>query len=105
MTNFNAAAADIMDRFNFNRVYKTMQALDWRWATSSNPNQQPSIQELKSTAQMLLDGCVRAWQEQDLPQSGMFYATGGFEARITCYTEGEPQLSLSFSVEDCRGYA
>lgn len=103
MTNFNAAATDIMNRFNFNRVYKTMQALDWRWATSHN--QPPSIQELKSTAQMLLDGCMQAWQEQGEPQSGMFYATGGFEARITCYSQGEPQLSLTFSVESCRGYA
>lgn len=103
MKDFNRAAADIMERFDFNRVYKTMQALDWAWATS--PNQPPSIQELKSTAQMLLDGCVRAWKEEALPQSGMFYGTGGFEARITCFTKGEPQLSLTFSVEACRGYA
>lgn len=77
----------IMRDFNFKRVLRTMKALNWKWAKNKSV---PSMADLKETALMLLNDCMK-------PDCiGM--ATGGFYA-----TRTNGLLRLSFCVADAEG--
>ena len=63
---------EVIDRFNFERVHITMQALDWQWcSTEGNGHTVPTIERLKSTARHLLRESI----------NNKVCASGGFEAR------------------------
>jgi len=69
---------EIMDSFNFNRVAKAMEALDWGWAHSENIT--PTEYELRKKGRELLQEAKRYWQKYGLKEdytvgSGGFYAT------------------------------
>ena len=84
---------EIVENFNWGKVYKTMEALSWTWADDGY--EIPSIGKLITTATRLLrdayDGAVK---EQYTYLSG----TGGFEA--VCYMDGDDmyRLELRFVV-------
>jgi len=84
---------EIVENFNWDKVYKTMDALGWTWIDSKGET--PSVGRLITTATKLLrdafDGAVR---EQETYLSG----TGGFEA--VCYVDkdGMYRLELRFVV-------
>ena len=85
---------EIVENFNWDKVYRTMDALGWTWIDSEGET--PSIVKLITTATRLLrdafDGAVK---EQQTYLSG----TGGFEA--VCYMDGEDdmyRLELRFVV-------
>ena len=74
---------EIMDWFNFGKVYETMVALDWKWV-----NETPSEGEIRKKARDLLKDLVRT-------KNCDVIGTGGFEA----YRYGS-QLGLRFVVSD-----
>ena len=76
-----------MDWFDFERVHKTMVALNWEWVGEGVP----SIQSIKQNARKQLENCSTA-------KHG-FYSTGGFEAKMEVY-EGEEIFSLKFVVSE-----
>ena len=84
---------EIVENFNWDKVYRTMDALGWTWIDSEGET--PSTGRLITTATRLLrdayDGAVK---EQQTYLSG----TGGFEA--VCYTDndGMYRLELRFVV-------
>jgi hypothetical protein len=84
---------EIIENFNWGKVYRTMEALGWIWASSEGET--PSIGKLITTATRLLrdayDGAVK---EQETYLAG----TGGFEA--VCYMDGDDmyRLELRFVV-------
>ena len=85
---------EIVENFNWDKVYRTMDALGWTWVDSEGET--PSIGRLITTATRLLrdayDGAVK---EQETYLSG----TGGFEA--VCFVDGEDgiyRLELRFVV-------
>lgn len=82
--------ADIMERFNFERVLKAMHALNWTWLGET-----VELEDLKRTAMILMDSVRHAHEDSEGWKS---VATGGFEARID-ETRGCYCMSLSFSVE------
>lgn len=90
------AAHIVMERFDFERVHTVMTALTWEWATEGGV---PSVDRIEWEAQQLLFGCIREWEAQGCPVSGMMYATGGLEARIDCWPASEPEISLLFYVD------
>ena len=73
---------DIMDEFEFDKVYEAMDALDWRWREEI-----PSIYDLRKTAERLLRGAAAsrlgAWKDthHEVP---ILNATGGFKAKAYC---------------------
>jgi len=71
---------EVMENFDFNKVYLTMKALKWGWATV--PQTPPPIDRLKQTAEYLLKGCIDgAVQCKNLqPEVPYLHATGGFKA-------------------------
>ena len=83
--------SEIMRDFNFAKVQRVMKFLDWKWARAKSKECVPSIQELKETAEFLM--------EQVIEKDSMKYhyvSTGGFKAEFF------PQsgLNLSFYVDE-----
>jgi hypothetical protein len=92
---------EIMDEFNFATVYKTMVALDWKWASSKNYI--PSMDELRAEAERLLrdaaDVRLNMWQDEDW-KSPIICSTGGFSAAAWCNEDKTKitRLELEFIV-------
>ena len=84
---------EIVENFNWDKVYRTMDALGWTWVDSEGET--PSIVKLITTATRLLrdayDGAVK---EQQTYLSG----TGGFEAVCYVDNDGMYRLELRFVV-------
>jgi hypothetical protein len=93
---------DIMDEFNFEKVQRTMHALDWKWA--GTPMAVPSISELKDTARHLLLNVynLRTKQYQEThPEVPVTCGTGGFRATALANDDGEIDfLKLEFIVTE-----
>ena len=73
---------DIMDEFDFDKVYEAMDALDWKWR-----GQTPSIEDLRETAESLLRGAAksRLGDFKDTHHDvAIINGTGGFEAKAYC---------------------
>jgi len=73
---------EIMDEFDFDRVERTMEALNWRWR-----GEIPTLYDLRETAERLLRGAAESRlgafknEHWEIP---IINATGGFEARAYC---------------------
>ena len=84
------AIDNIMDYFEFDKVLKTMIALDWKWVKedykSLDDLETPSIERIRKTARKAL---MRAIEIKD------YTSGGGFEAE---YDDGN--LYLRFVVEE-----
>ena len=84
------AIDNIMDYFNFDKVLKTMIALDWKWVKEDHKSiddlETPSIERIRKTARKAL---MRAIEIKD------YTSGGGFEAE---YDDGN--LYLRFVVEE-----
>jgi hypothetical protein len=78
---------DVMDHFDFERVHKTMVALDWVWLRAENGIPEPW--ELRKAARRMLK---EVWRTD----SGTI-ATGGFRAEAM-HDEDEESLTLTFEV-------
>ncbi len=91
--------AEIMDTFDFERVQKVMEFLDWKWA-SAYTSRVPTVVQLRYTALSLLRGCLQQFEQEGRPAGGMVHSTGGLTARVEVYEDGGTELSLLFYV-DC----
>ena len=88
----------VMENFDFERVYLTMRALNWTWGLDTRS---PQMEDLKRTAEYLLRGSINgAIKSKDLkPWEGYLNATGGFKA--TAFRNGYKRivnLELEFIV-------
>jgi hypothetical protein len=78
---------DIMVNFNFHKVYQTMEALEWRWATVNGGKSTPNIDELRTSAERLLRGAAKSrlgTYKDAYWELGIINATGGFQATAFC---------------------
>ena len=80
----NPKIEEIMNNFDFEKVYRIMKFLDWEW---SCVNRVPNVKELKATARKLLE-------DLDSVQSE-YIGTGGFVAE-----DYGGNYRLTFQVED-----
>lgn len=85
---------EIMERFDFEKVRRVMEFLNWTWAGVGIP----STEELKSTARRVLYDAVAEYERLGYPDTGMDCATGGFIANISKFSSGGRELSLAFYV-------
>ena len=94
---------EIMEEFNFARVYKAMVSLDWRWISSKNKI--PSIESLRKEAERLLRGAAESRLGNFIDthhEVGIISATGGFKATAWC-NEAKTEITglrLEFIVAD-----
>ena len=84
----------ILDEFDFHKVQKAMEALDWTWASSAGV---PTIGELRKTARYLLNFCYNA----DATEPTYVTGTGGFEASRDMFVgDAKRYYSLKFVVSE-----
>lgn len=88
---------EVFDNFDFDRVKKTMDALDWTWANIGEENaaqarRVPTLDEIKSTAAKLMWDCAN--EDVDVVSSGGFRVEKDFE------DGDDPWMRLSFEVSD-----
>lgn len=88
----------ILDEFDFHKVQKAMEALNWTWATSDGI---PDIGELRKTARYLLNFCYNA----DATEPTFVTGTGGFEASRDMFVgDAKRYYSLKFVVSGWNNY-
>lgn len=91
---------EIMDEFDFERVKRTMDALDWTWCWVGEENaaqarRTPTIDEIKQTAANLL------WALATDPNpENTFHAVGGFRAERDFSDPDNPWMRLLFEVTE-----
>lgn len=92
-----AKIEDIIRDFNFEKVHKVMEMLDWKWAMSRYDV--PTIEELKAEARRLL---VEAATEETQVATGGFRAV--YEKSNDVTFDPDPYIALEFIVEECEGF-
>jgi hypothetical protein len=71
------AVDDLVNKFNFERVAKIMDAINWRWRIhSTNEFRRPTIDEMKIQVQVLFNSSIAAMRKMDQAATG----SGGFNA-------------------------
>lgn len=92
----DAKIKSILNHFDFNRVKKVMDVLNWKWASSCSKNGVPDIDEIRGLAnRLLIDACIEKTN----------ISTGGFRAVYDDNGDGDPYVGLEFIVEECEGFA
>ena len=81
---------DILDEFNFERVLKTMEALDWSYYHVDGPMY---ISDLRRAAREVLN---RAYEMEC--KDWILVRSGGFQATKAYFGNGEYTLTLDFVV-------
>ena len=90
----DAKIKSILNHFDFNRVKKVMDVLNWKWASSKNGV--PDMDKIIGLAtRLLIDACVEKTN----------ISTGGFRAVYDDNGDGDPYVGLEFIVEECEGFA
>ena len=78
--------------YDFERVHKVMETLNWTWASSDGV---PSVEELKEQAVDLL---IKCFQQSEKNKKDCLVATGGFEACSYYKEDGEIDFELKFVI-------
>ena len=94
----------VIDEFDFEKVHRAMEALDWIWMTTRDDGfELPSVSRLKATARELMRSAYRCWNK-----FGYSYgeaASGGLMATfVQADEEGDATFNLSFVIEEQRSY-
>ena len=84
---------EIVENFNWDKVYKTMEALSWTWVDGEGET--PSTGKLITTATRLLRDAYDGAEEE---QYTNLIGTGGFEAVCHVDEDGIYRLELRFVV-------
>jgi len=91
---------EIIDEFDFHKVFIAMQVLDWKWVESGGPagvsvsKSVPTIARMKASARDLLYRSINA----------KITGSGGFEARYHPSVDGDPEwFELRFILEEVVG--
>ena len=87
---------EVLDNFDFERVEKVMQLLNWTWGSGTNA-EVPDIARLRTQARKLLQDCFenRPKGREEIDWSS---STGGFVAQSITYDDEDFRLSLVFEL-------
>ena len=101
---FDKAWNNILENFDWIKIHKVMEALEWKYVYTDPELTCPSIGTLVKTAQGM---CQKAWKlyetNKDLGHASC--STGGFRAEVYLDECGEPQLCLRFVVTEWESYS
>ena len=91
---------EVLAHFDFEKVHKTMTALDWKWADVGIP----SIREIKETAEQRLYNAIEQVLSPDNDSHhdvGWLSSSGGFKAMAWKNEDGTlAKIQLEFIVTD-----
>jgi hypothetical protein len=82
---------DILDEFDFVKVQKVMEFLEWKWCQAEEGV--PRLGELRKSARRLLNE-VHYKASKGLPGDEVMLATGGFKAKATKYDSPNGALKV-----------
>lgn len=100
---FQKEVDDALEHFNFEKVHKTMQLLDWKWChPGENGARVPSLDEIKKRAKEILQ---EAAESAAMSKGEYLVGTGGFRAEAQYYPKETDKKSflwvrLAFVLED-----
>jgi hypothetical protein len=87
----------VLDDFDFEKIQKMMQAVNWTYAIS---NEVPDVPVLRKTARTLLRTAVKEFAPLMDSQRSFGVSSGGFEATAFCDEDGEHGVMLKFVAEE-----
>ena len=90
----SSAVNEVMDLFDYERVHKVMEFLDWKWIDKGIPE----IYDLRVESRRLLEEVANKVIEEG--EEYYFVATGGFKAEAWKNDEGKLGLRLNFILKD-----
>lgn len=82
----------VLTAFDFAKVQRVMQAIDWKWALIRDGLSVPAVDDLKKRARSLFEGAIR--QAQRSGEYPYVMATGGLYVRVW-----EDAIELDFVLE------
>lgn len=87
---------EIIDAFDFEKVHRVMELLDWKWSIRKSENGKFE-EEVPSLAKLIIqaNNLLRRVAEEENP-NGTTVSTGGFEA----IKDDEGNLGLRFVIAD-----
>ena len=89
----NKMIDDIIDEFDFNKVWTTMEYLGWRWGGQGVP----TIKALIEEAKRLLKGAAKSRLtdfKDEYWEMGITNGTGGFQAKAYCNEDKTEIIAL-----------
>ena len=95
MTHEELIIDNILDEFDFDKVHRVMEFLNWGWTDGSHPLEIPTTGQLRKRARTLMKGLIG---EED---GGT--ASGGFWITKKTF-DGEPFYRLQFVVSSWDNY-
>lgn len=89
---------EIINNFDFERVHKVMQLLEWKWFSSNTEDKVPSYGELVQQAQYLMKQAVKGLNDN----KGNYYSTGtgGFNTTAIRCEDGYVVIELQFNIAE-----
>ena len=91
---------EIIDKFDFNKVFIAMQVLDWQWVESGNHTGASSSKSVPTIARMKASARDLLYKSINCKITG----SGGFEARYYPSVDGDPEwFELRFILEEAVG--
>ena len=100
---FQKEIDEVIKEFNFEKVHKTMQVLDWQWYhPGEDGTKVPTLDEIKKRGKELLQ---EAAESAAMSKGEYVIGTGGFRAEAQYYPKKEDEKSflwirLAFILED-----
>lgn len=101
----------IIENFDYDRVEKVMEVLDWTWAfNTDSPTRRPTVKEMQKTNRKFLEFCIEQADKKMLSSKkgtkGKFITSiGGFEYAAWVYADTKKvYLSMKFVVSDFNNY-
>lgn len=88
---------EVLDNFDFEKVHRVMEFLNWTWSTKKKKEKIPSIKKMKKHAERLIEDAIKGLKKHGADQYSI--ATGGFEA-YAFYGEEGLEVVLRFIVEE-----
>ena len=76
---------EVLENFDFDKVQKTMQFLDWKWVDSKGGFRVPGTIKLMLAAKNYLELAYDGLCKADYKNDEYFVACGGFEVRAKRY--------------------
>jgi hypothetical protein len=80
----------ILEDFDFNKIELVFRTMGWKWVDESRKEFIPSINELKSVAELCLDGAIKSEEDEES------ICIAGFES-----LKINGMLELRFIIEKC----
>ena len=89
---------EILDEFDFRKVHKMMEKLEWKWSFLEGKYEVPKISEMKKTCRRLFFDSFENFTKYNMSESNA--STGGFCVTVYKDEKSNEQVMLQFILEE-----